>query len=194
VVLPHRQNPVCPRPARLRRLSREAPSQAGLTRTSQRDSNARGAGFRKGLIDDALEIPFHHAIHTVAARSSRSAWNAPSRARWWRLGLGKPPWLATVPPPVSPARGLPTDGGTRLASRSSVGPCSRTCHWPGYSFVDSVGLSRVTWPRERDRPPFGPATARPRHRCLLDTPTFFCGSAIGSSQSLFCGYACAFER
>ena len=42
-------------------------------------------------------------------------------------------------------------------------------------------------------PPSGPATARTRHRCLLDTLTFFCGSAIGSPLSLLCGYACAFE-
>ena len=41
--------------------------------------------------------------------------------------------------------------------------------------------------------PSGPATARTRHRCLLDTLTFFCGSAIGSPLSLLCGYACAFE-
>ena len=32
--------------------------------------------------------------------------------------------------------------------------------------------------------PSGPATARTRHRCLLDTLTFFCGSAICSPPSL----------
>jgi len=36
----------------------------------------------------------------------------------------------------------PGGGSTRLTSRSSVGRCSRPCHWPGYPLAN--GLSEMS--------------------------------------------------
>ncbi len=117
-----------PRWSGLRRLCRVPPTQAGLTRTSQRDRNKRGAGRHHGPAPRCVFMPA-----SISSHRSLSPLIRPSRG-------GFVPTFARFVPAC--ARFVPTLFSRLTAARRSSGCCLKD--------VNACSISSRPSPRERN--------------------------------------------